>query len=191
MRITIDTSDLKRLAREIEAMRAKIPQAIARGLNEGGDRTRTGVQRALQKQTGLVRYSSVTSRVRTARSFAAQGDLGTASRGSAIDQGMQYQIIVTGKPTKPNEFKWNVTKGPGGGVTIWMWGREHKFPRSFQLSGTGLRMRLGKERFPIRSFDGPNLAKEAVKDEAADAFYSGVAEFVGPMIEKHLMKMLK
>jgi len=191
MMIYIDTSDLKRIVREIDAMRAKIPQAIARGLNEGGDKVRTQVQRALQKQTGLVRYASVTSRIRTARAFPGQADASAVAKGSAAGQGMQYQIIVTGKPTKRNEFKWKVTTGKGGGVTIWMWGKEHKFKRSFQLLGTGLRMRTTGPRFPIRGFDGPNLAKEAVKDEAAHAFFKGAGEFVGPAIEKHLAKALK
>ena len=79
-------------------MQAKLPQAIARGLNEGGDRVRTQVQRALQKQTGLVKYGSVTKRARTARAFPAN---------------MNYSIIVSGKPaTKPTEFRTRVTTGP-------------------------------------------------------------------------------
>ena len=68
--ISIDSSDLKRLERDLERIQAQLPQAIARGLNEGGDKVRTQVQRALQKQTSLVKYSSVTSRVRTVRAFA-------------------------------------------------------------------------------------------------------------------------
>ncbi len=102
-----------------------------------------------------------------------------------------YTIVVRGRPTKIDEFKTRVTRGPGGGVTAIMWGNAHKFARSFeQAQRGGLRAGLDPEeaqlrlsrmsidqakwaadirrgRLPIRSFDGPNLAKEAVKDQAA------------------------
>src|ERR1700722_17353206 len=102
--VQIDASDLRRLQRDLDRLQAKLPQAIARGLNEGGDRVRTQTQRALQKQTGLTRYASVTKRVRTARAFPGP---------------LNYSIIVSGKPaTKPAEFRTRVTTGPGGGATI-------------------------------------------------------------------------
>jgi hypothetical protein len=176
--ISIDASDLRRLIRQLDQMQAKLPQAIARGLNEGGDKVRTQTQRALQKQAGLTRYASVTKRTRTARAFLG---------------GLNYSIIVSGKPaTRPAEFRTRVTTGPGGGVTIWMWGVAHKFKRSFQqkLKG-GLCMRLDAARLPVRGFDGPNLAKEAVKDQTAQAFFRTTAAVVAPIVEKHLMRALK
>jgi hypothetical protein len=176
--IQIDSSDLKRLIRQLDRVQAKLPQAVARGLNEGGDKVRTQVQRALQKQTSLVRYGSVTKRVRTARAFPG---------------GLSYSIVVSGKPpTKPAEFRVRVTPGKGGGVTIWMWGVAHKFKRSFQqaIKG-GLRMRLDSARLPIRGFDGPNLAKEAVKDEAEKAFFETTATQLAPIVEKSLARALK
>jgi hypothetical protein len=176
--LQIDSSDLKRLIRDLDRIQARLPQAIARGLNEGGDKVRTQAQRALQKQTSLVRYASVTKRVRTARAFPG---------------GLNYSIVVSGKPpTKPDEFRTRVTKGPGGGVTIFMWGVAHKFKRSFQqaLKG-GLRMRLGGSRLPIRGFDGPNLAKEAVKDQTAEAFFRTTDAVLAPIVEKHLARALK
>jgi hypothetical protein len=176
--IQIDASSLKRLVRDLDRMQAKLPQAIARGLNEGGDRVRTQTQRALQKQTGLLKYASVTKRARTIRAFPG---------------GLGYSIIVSGKPaTKPAEFRTRVTKGPGGGVTIWMWGVAHKFKRSFQqkLRG-GLRMRIGEDRLPLRGFDGPNLAREAVKDATAEAFFRTAEAVVAPIVEKNLMRALK
>ena len=176
--ISIDSSDLRRLIRQIDRVQARLPQAIARGLNEGGDKVRTQTQRALQKQTGLTRYASVTKRTRTARAFPG---------------GLNYSIIVAGKPaTRPAEFRTRVTTGAGGGVTIWMWGVAHKFKRSFQqkLKG-GLRMRLDAARLPVRGFDGPNLAKEAVKDKAAEAFFRTTDSVLAPIVEKHLMRALK
>jgi hypothetical protein len=188
--IKIDSSDLKKLERALDRMTAKLPQAIARGLNEGGDKVRTQVQRALQKQTSLVKYSSVTSRVRTMRGYGAsapKSGIGPTGAGS-----LNYTIIVAGHPpTKPKEFKTRVTKGPGGGVTIVMWGKAHKFKRSFQQKDKGgLRARLGGPRTPLRSFDGPNLAKEAVKDESKAAFFDTVESAIVPAVEKQLMKAL-
>jgi hypothetical protein len=52
--LSIDSSNLKKLERELDRMSAKLPRAVARGLNEGGDKVRTQVQRALQKQTSLL-----------------------------------------------------------------------------------------------------------------------------------------
>lgn len=176
--IQIDASSLKRLVRALDRIEKRLPQAIARGLNEGGDKVRTQAQRALQKQTGLVRYGSVTKRTRTARAFPG---------------GLNYSIIVSGKPpTRPAEFRTRVTTGPGGGVTVWMWGVAHKFKRSFQqkLKG-GLRMRLDASRLPVRGFDGPNLAKEAVKDQTAEAFFRTADAVVAPIVEKHLARVLK
>jgi hypothetical protein len=176
--LQIDASSLKRLVRDLDRMQAKLPQAIARGLNEGGDRVRTQVQRTLQKQAGLVKYASVTKRARTIRAFPG---------------GLNYSIIVSGKPaTRPAEFRTRVTTGPGGGVTIWMWGVAHKFKRSFQQKyRRGLRARLGAERDKIRGFDGPNLAKEAVKDQTAEAFFRTADAVVAPIVEKNLMRALK
>jgi len=176
--LSIDCSDLKKVQRALERMQAKLPQAIARGVNEGGDKVRTQVQHALQRQTSLVRYGSVTKRVRTTRAFPG---------------GLSYQIVVSGKPpTKPAEFRTRVTTGPGGGVTIFMWGVAHKFKRSFQQKfKLGLRARLGAARDKIRGFDGPNLAKEAVKDETAKAFFETTAAVVAPIVEKHMQRALK
>jgi hypothetical protein len=176
--IQINASDLRRLQRDLDRMQVKLPQAIARGLNEGGDKVRTQAQRALQKQTGLLRYGSVTKRQRTIRAFPGS---------------LSYSIVFAGKPaTRPAEFRTRVTTGPGGGVTIWMWGVAHKFKRSFQqkLKG-GLRMRLDASRLPVRGFDGPNLAKEAVKDQTAEAFYRTTAAVVVATVEKQLMRVLQ
>ena len=153
--IRIDSSGLKKLEKQLDRMAAKLPQAIARGLNEGGDKVRTQVQHALQKQTSLVKYSSVTSRVRTMRGYGAsapKSGIGPVGPGS-----LSYSIIVAGHPpTKPKEFRVRVANGQGGGVTIIMWNSPHKFKRSFQQKfKLGLRARLGAARDKIRSFRRP------------------------------------
>jgi hypothetical protein len=195
-RITVDARELAKLTKQIEQLQRQLPRAIAQGLNEGGDQVRTQVQRALQRQAGFKRYSSVTSRVRTARAFGEQGDVTKAVQGSAVGQGMSYQIIVSGRASKPYEFKTQVQKGPGGGVTVWMWNVAHKFKRSFEGSGTIagqlLMRKLGgpKHRLPTRSFDGPNLAKEAVKGDSERAFYETAEAAVPDAVAKHIRKML-
>lgn len=181
MKIKFDVHELEKLIRGISQMQRQIPAAIARGLNEGGDKTRTQVRRALQNQTGVVRYASVTNRVRTKRAFASEG--GASS----------YEIIVSGKPTKMFEFRTVVQKGAGGGVTAFLWGKAHRFKRSFEGGGSiagQLKMRTTGPRTPLRSFDGPNLAREAVKDQSAEAFHVGAETFVAPAILKHIAKAI-
>ncbi len=181
MQIKVDARGLEVLVKEIERMQRAIPAAIARGLNEGGDKVRTATQRALKTQTGLLRYGSVTSRVRTRRAFAGPGGVSS------------YEIIVNGKPTKMFEFKTQVTKGAGGGVTAYLWNKAHKFKRSFEGSGSiagMLKMRTEGPRTPLRSFDGPNMAKEAIKDDAAKAFYETAETAVPAAVAKHLAKAL-
>ena len=191
--ISIDSSDLRRLQRDLERIQAQLPQAIARGLNEGGDKVRTQVQRAIQKQTSLVKYSSVTSRVRTVRAYATGMDA-KSGIGPPRPASMSYTIIVSGvPPTKIDEFKTRVTNGPSGGVTAIMWGNPHKFVRSFQQKDKGgLRARVNAEeaarllqshpikdpgrfakdiargRLPIRGFDGPNLCPRGGEGPGGD-----------------------
>jgi hypothetical protein len=52
-------------------------------------------------------------------------------------------------------------------------------------------MRLDAARLPIRGFDGPNLAKEAIKDETAKAFFEATAAVVAPIVEKQIIRALK
>lgn len=184
-------SDLDRMAKSIAGQQSKVLRAIAQGLNEGGDKVRTQVRKAMREQTGLTKLKSITSRERGIRAFATglapKSGIGP-SRGASLD----YTIIYMGKPnTKPAEFKTQVETGPGGGVTVYMWNKAHKFKRSFQQKNKGgLRMRIGGPRMPIRSFDGPNLAKEALKDQVAATFLEQAAVLVPPMIEKRIARAL-
>lgn len=170
------SSDLDKMLKRVERQAAQVQRAIAQGLNEGGNKVRTQEQRAMREQTGLTKLSSVTKRQRTVLAFPGN---------------LEYSIIVSGKPpTKPDEFRKSVTTGPGGGVTVWMWNVAHKFKRSFkQKIKGGLRMRLADPRLPIRSFDGPNLAKEAVKGQVAETFITQSELLVPPMIEKRLARI--
>ena len=130
-----------------------------------------------KKQTGLTKLELVTKRQRTVRSFSSASP--------------KYTIIFPGKPTtKASEYRTRISLGMGGGITIWLWNTAHKFKRSFQqkIKG-GLRMRLDAARLPLRGFDGPNLAKEAVKDDVAHTFTVGAAAIVPTVIMKRLSRL--
>jgi hypothetical protein len=179
--LNVDASSLRNLAADLARLHARIPIAIAQGLNEGGDKVRTQVRAAMRQQTGLVRLKSVTERSSTIRAFPGK---------------LAYTIVFKGKPTtKPDEFVTRVKKGPGGGVTVRMWGVDHRFPRSFQIAGmsgaAGLRMRLGGPRIPIRGFKGPNLAKEAVKGDVAQTFTREAETLVMPIVEKQIARVIR
>ena len=188
MRVVIK-SDLDKMAKGLQAQQGKVLRAIAQGLNEGGDKVRTQVRRAMREQTGLLRLNSVTRRERNIRAFATglapKSGVGP-SRGASLD----YVIVYSGKPaTKPEEFKLKVTTGPGGGVTVWLWNVAHKIKRSFALHGKPMMRRFGPRK-PIRGLDGPNLAVEAVKGQVAATFEAQAAALVPPMIEKRLARAL-
>jgi hypothetical protein len=105
---------------------------------------------------------------------------------------LRYIIVYKSKPTKPKEFKFNVKLGKGGGVTVFVWNVAHKFKRSFQGLGKiagALRMRKEQPRKPTRGFDGPNLAKEAVKGDVALTFTVGAETIVPVIIEKRLARV--
>jgi hypothetical protein len=129
----------------------------------------------MQKQTGLLKLAWVTKRQRTVRAFASSPS---------------YIQIFSGKPTtKASEFRTRISSGMGG-VTVWLWNSAHKFKRSFQekIKG-GLRMRMGAARLPVRGFDGPNLAKEAVKGDVATTFLVSAAAIVPETIAKRLARL--
>lgn len=156
----------------LAAMNARVATAIARGLNAGGEKVRTRVQRELKEQTGVKAYRSITSRVRTARAFAG---------------GLAYQIIVTGKGIPVEEFPVAVT---AKGVDAKTWGVDHLFKRSFREKDRGgLRARTTSSRFPIRRLYGPSLPKELGKGSTPGAFYVAVSEFVGPAILRNLARV--
>lgn len=186
------SSDLPQLQKALAQQQLKIQRAVAQGLNEGGDLVRTRVRAAMREQTGLTKLSSVTKRERGVRAFAiGRGAIGGV--GPARPARLAYWIIYTGKPTKPDEFRKSVKTGPGGGVTVWLWNVAHKFKRSFRGAGkiAGLlKMRTTGPRVPMRGFDGPNLAKEAVKGGVASTFLAQSAALVPPVIEKRLSRAL-
>ncbi|ACK50494.1 hypothetical protein Msil_1544 [Methylocella silvestris BL2] len=171
---------------------AGIPMVIARGLNEGGDKVRTQVQRALKTQTGVSKYSSITSRIDTLRAYASRnaGSIG-ANHGSGFSSSgsMSYHIIAKGKGIPIAEFPVRLTKK---GIAAKTWGVDHLFKRSFGVPGQGVagfRARLTGKRFPIRKLYGPSLPKELTTGAAREAFLASLA-FVPVAVLKRLGRHL-
>jgi hypothetical protein len=155
--------------------------ALARGINEGGDKVRTQVQRALKAQTGVIKYQSITKRISTTRAYPAYN----AGAGS-----MTYQIIAHGKGMPIVEFPVAVT---ARGVDAKTWGVDHLFKRSFAIKGKGVdgyRARLGDKRYPIRKLRGPSLTKEILQGRTVGVFQDSVMRFVRPAVYKHLLKAM-
>ena len=168
-----------------------MPMAIARGLNEGGDKVRTQVQKSLWKQTGATSYTrSILPRVRTKHAFG-QGFAPKSGIGPIAGASLSYEIIVDGKWMKLEEFKVSVTNK---GIDAKTWGVDHLFQRSFLFNGekakNPYKARLGKSRFPIRGLKGPNLAKELDRGDTPKRFYLYARLYVGPAILKHIAKAL-
>ena len=192
MRIVIK-SDLDKMAKGLERQQSNVLRAIVQGLQAGGNKVRTKTHHAMQDQTSLLKYSSVTSRSRTINPYVT-GLAPKSGIGPPRGRSLSYTIVYKGKPaTKASEFKTSVATGPGGGVTAIMWRRAIKFARSFLGKGRaagGLLSRRGDPHNPIAKLMGPNLAEEAVKDQVAETFVVGVQTIVVPEIEKRLAKAL-
>jgi hypothetical protein len=109
-----------------------------------------------------------------------------------------YTIIFKGKPsTKAKEFKGN--RNPRSGRR-----RRHNpyvgqasqvrpvFYDSRTSGPSAMRARLGGSRRPIRTFAGPNLAKEAAKPDGlvAKTFLEQSRLVVPPIIEKYLARLV-
>lgn len=153
---------------------ADVPTAIARGLNEGGDRVRTQVQRALKQQTGVKAYSSITKRIRT--NGAAAGRLA-------------YVIHAMGPGIPIKEFP--VKASAHGPVTANVWATPHTFKRSFKSSVRGLLLaRKSDDKYAeIRVLYGPNLAKELHQGIVPAVFLHSAQLFVPPAIMRSLAKV--
>jgi hypothetical protein len=173
--VRVDPAGFDRIGQRFAVMRASIPRALSLGLNEGGDKVRTQVQRALKQQTNVKAYSSITKRMRTVK--AGPGSL-------------SYAIVATGKGIPIKEFPVHLTMR---GVDADTWGVEHLFARSFGIKGEGVggfRARLGTERYPIRRLYGPALPKELNRGVVPSVFVLSAGEFVPPAIMRQLARVM-
>ena len=86
-----------------------------------------------------------------------------------------------------------MTKGPGGGVTVRMWGVDHRVPALVPAAHQGrpAHAALVASVCPSAASTVPNLAKEAVTGDVAETFTREARSLVMPMIEKRIAGIIK
>lgn len=174
LEVRVDAADLARMANLIGAAGKMAPVAIARAVNHTGDKARTGMIRALTKQTGLKRKVIVKA-LKVTR--AATG--GSAGAGAATSV---YVIRSRGGNVSLKYFGARETRR---GVSAAPWGQRQVFTGTFirgghfpnrvaipKLGGQ-VYERTGPGRMPIRKAkSGLYIPAEMVRGATAAAFQS-------------------
>lgn len=132
--------------------------AFARALNHEGDKGRTGVKRALVKQTG-VKYGLINRGMRTERASAARLSYTLAQSGNETNIGLfgavQRKSGVSAAP-------WNIRR---------VFRSKDGARGSFINPNTGkVLIRTSSASYPLEPLFGPNLAREVIKDEPRAAW---------------------
>ena len=168
--VHVDLAGIRQFAAAVAKLGdGRVAQVAREGLQEGGDKVRTQVRRALKVQTNVKRYGVIVANV--------PGRLAGP---------LQYIISASGKGLPIQEFPYSVP----GPVEASPWAVSRTFKRSFrQRYKGGLRARLSSKRFPIRSLYGPSLPKELIKDQSAAAFFKGSSEVL-QAIEKRVARIM-
>lgn len=155
--------------------------AVARGVNEGGDKVRTQMRRYLKQDTNVIKYESINRRTKE----AGKG-YNRATPGRLV-----YTIEATGSGMPIYLFP---VRDTGHGIDAKTWGVDHLFKRSFAIKGkgmNGLRARLPKgEEIAIRGLRGPSLSKELMHAKTTQIFSEAAQIHVPPAVRKYLLKML-
>lgn len=161
-------------------LQAREQRAVDQAMQNGGNKVRTDIRRALVQTTGAKKYASIVSR--------------TASAYKAFHGASIYTIFVRRGVMKIDEFPVSAGKG---GITASPWGKARTFRRSFVLPGkdagnaANFRARLPGESGQLRRLFGPNLAKEATEGNPARVFLISAQTQIGDDLLKRLGKALK
>lgn len=150
----------------------KSPYAVAKAIDEVGNKTKTQVTRVVAKQAG-VKYGK------------AKGVI--VSRQAMGSGNGEYQIIARDVTLSLKEF---APKQTAKGVAAKPWAVRRVFPHTFFGPGGHVYVRQGADRLPIKKLWGPNIPKEMVKDQAEATFYRVSQEMLGPAVEKWLMRQI-
>lgn len=146
--------------------------AVAKAIDEVGNKTKTVVIRSVAKQAG-VKYGRAK---------------GVINARQAMGAGMgSYEIVARDVTMSLKEF------GPrrtAKGVSAAPWGKRRVFPHTFMGPNGHVFVRKGKARLPIHKLFGPAIPKEMVKDQTEQAFYATVAATLGPAVEKWLLRQV-
>lgn len=147
--------------------------AIAKALDEVGNKTKTIVTRTVAKQAG-VKYGRAKSILR-------------ARQAMGVGMG-SYEIVARDVTMSLKEFE---PRRTAKGVSARPWGKRRVFPHTFMGPNGHVFVRRGKSRLPIHKLFGPAIPKEMVKDETERVFYATVAARLGPAVEKWLLRQIK
>lgn len=170
----------------ISGREAKI--VFMRSLNEGGNKARTQVSRSLVQQTGIKR-GLVNKALATVPATPVRLEYALTAIGDETSLGL-YNAVQRKK-----------------GVSAAPWRTRRLFPGSFMIGakpgdragsksrttqltrGTGVYVRLTKERGPLGMLWGPNIAREIVKEPTVNEWQKA-GPFVLTRVEHHLGRLL-
>jgi hypothetical protein len=149
--------------------------AIAKAMDEVGNKTKTQVIRSVARQAG-VSYGKAKSVIRS------QQAMGTGNG--------EYKIIAQDVTLSLKEFGARQTKL---GVSAAPWRKRRVFSHTFVgpnghvfVRGFGGERRV--RRLPIYKLWGPNIPKEMIKDETEQTFHLVSSRLLGPALEKWLAR---
>jgi len=162
----------KDISKLFEKAGLKSPYAVAKAIDEVGNKTKTQVTRAVAKQAG-VKYGK------------AKGVI-VSRQAMGVGNG-EYQIVARDVTLSLKEFS---PKQGKKGVSARPWAKRRVFPHTFLGPGGHVYVRQGAARLPIKKLWGPNIPKEMVKDEAEATFYRVSQEMLGPAVEKWLLRQI-
>ena len=158
------------IASLIEKAGLKAPYAIAKAIDEVGNKTATQVKRSTAAQAG-VPYGKVNGVITVRQAMGAGGGEWSMTA---------RDVTLSLKQFGPRKTAKGISAAP--------WKRRLVFPHTFFGPNGHVFVRRGASRLPIKKLFGPNIPKEMVKDQAETVFYQVTAQLLPFTLEKWLLK---
>lgn len=206
MQIVITKDELlARFGNALDVTSKRALLEMSRGLSSGGDKMRTQVRHALQKQTSVKKYGTVVAGTKafmqTPLSYVIMAD----GKGLPIQE-FKFQIakneLMKERWSSTQHWKFQLPRDAKGhfgklvdptagvaGVTATVWGTRHAFKRSF-MGKTQPVMQRYAGKPSLRALYGPSLAKELTQGQSLQAFEASVHTVVMDAIAKRVAKLL-
>lgn len=180
--ITVDASQLARVANRFALLGDRLPLAIGRALNHTGAKARTQVVRALTKQTGLKRGVIVRALKVKKASYTA----GATSAFTITSRGGDISL----KFFSARETRAGVSAAPHGRriVLARSFLKGGRFPKRVDLAmGGHVFLRAGAKRLPlVLQKSHVIIPEEMVSGATAQAFHTVVASSLQARLEHEL-----
>lgn len=172
--------DLRDWSSDIKYMQSLAPgvqRAVSQALSNSGDKVRTQVRHALQRETGAKKYATIVERT-----------------GGYMDPpgSWRYVIFVSGRANSIAAFS---ARAARGGIVAAPWGVSRLFQRSFVMphsdrwNPSNFRARLPDGK--LRRLYGPNLAKEVTVGRMPMVFWRGVQGETVTQVTLRLEKVVR